>query len=91
MIGIAERNEWKTTFNIHYGLFESLVMPFGLVNSPWSFQEFINNTHCPVLDIFCTPFLDDILIYSNNLNEHKEHVTVVMTTLKEAGLNLRAE
>src|ERR1700687_3897026 len=66
-------------------------MPFGLTNAPASFQEFINDTVRPFLDIFCTAFLNDILIYSDNLKEHKEHVRAVMTTLKEAGLYLIAE
>src|ERR1700688_1697943 len=66
-------------------------MPFGLTNAPASFQEFINDTLRPFLDTFCTAFLDDILIYSDNLKEHKEHVRAVITALKEAGLYLQAE
>jgi hypothetical protein len=91
MIRIAEGKEWKTAFRTRYGLFESLVMPFGLTNAPASFQEFINDTLRPFLDILCTAFLEDILIYSDNLKEHKEHVTAVMTSLKEAGLYLKPE
>src|SRR6202158_3469414 len=91
MMRITEGDEWKTAFKTHYGLFESLVMPFGLTNAPASFQEFINNTLRPFLDIFCMVFLDDILIYSNNLKEHKEHVRAVITTLKEVGLYLKVE
>src|ERR1700688_3235867 len=66
-------------------------MPFGLTNAPASFQEFINDTLRPFLNIFCTAFLDDNLIYSDNLKEHKEHVRAVMTALKEAGFYLKAE
>src|ERR1700737_2423471 len=91
IIRITKGHEWKTVFRSCYGLFESLVMPFGLTNAAASFQEFINNTLRPFLDIFCTAFLDDILTYSDNLKEHKEHVRAVMTTLKEAGLYLKAE
>jgi hypothetical protein len=91
MIRIAEDEEWKTAFRTRYGLFESLVMPFGLTNAPVSFQEFINDTLRPFLDIFCTAFLDDMLIYKDNLNEHKEHVAAVMISLKEAGLYLKVE
>jgi hypothetical protein len=86
MIRIAEGKEWKTAFSSHYILFESLVMPFGLTNAPASFQEFINNSLRPFLDIFCTAFLDNIHIYSDNLKEHKEHIRAVITTMKEAGL-----
>jgi hypothetical protein len=91
MIRIAEGEEWKAAFRTRYGLFESLVMPFGLTNAPASFQEFINDILRPFLDIFCTALLDNILIYSDNLKEHREHVTAVMTSLKEAGLYLKAE
>jgi hypothetical protein len=86
MIRIAEGQQWKTAFGTSHGLFESLVIPFGLTNAPASLQEFINDTLRPFLDIFYTVFLDNILIYGNNLKEHKEHVSAVMTSLKEAGL-----
>ena len=66
-------------------------MPFGLTNAPASFQEFINDTLPPFLDIFCMAFLDNILIYSDNLREHKDHIRAVMTSLKEASLYLKAE
>jgi hypothetical protein len=66
-------------------------MPFGLTNPPAFFQEFINNTFQPFLDKFCTAFLNDSLIYSDNVKEHTEHVTAVLTSLKEAGLYLKAE
>jgi hypothetical protein len=91
MIRIAEGDEWTTAFRTRYGLFESLVLPFGLTNEPASFQELINDTLCPFLDIFCLAFLDYILIYRDNRKEYKEHVRAVMTSLKEAGLYLKAE
>jgi hypothetical protein len=68
MIRIAEGDEWKMAFRICYGSFEYLVMSFGLTNAPAFFQEFINDTLRPWLDIFCTASLEDILIYSNNLS-----------------------
>jgi hypothetical protein len=43
LVRMAEGEEWKMAFRTHYGLFESLVMPFGLMNAPTSFQHFINN------------------------------------------------
>jgi hypothetical protein len=91
MIRITEGKKWKTAFRTRYGLCESLVMPFGLTNTPELFQEFINDTLRPFRNIFCTAFLDHISIYSDNLMEHKEHVSAVMTTLKKAGLYLKAE
>ncbi len=85
---IAEGDEWLTAFRTRYGLFEYLVMPFGLANAPSTFQHFVNDVLRPFLDIFCTAYLDDILIYSETLHEHKEHVRSVLNALKEAGLQL---
>jgi hypothetical protein len=72
-------------------IFESLVVPFGLTNAPASCQEFINDILQPFLDIFFMAFLNDILIPRNNLREHREHVTAVMTSHKEAGLYMKVE
>jgi hypothetical protein len=74
LLRMAEGEEWKTAFRTRYGLFKSLVMPFGLTNAPADFQHFINDVLHPFLDRFCTAFLDDVLIYSDTLEEHKEHV-----------------
>ena len=71
---MAEGEEWKTAFRTRYGLFESLVMPIGLTNAPAIFQKFINNILWPFLNQFCTAFLDNILIYSNTLEEHRSHM-----------------
>ena len=83
---IAKGDEWKTAFRTRYGLFEYLVMPFGLTNGPASFQHYINDALRDYLDIFCTAYLDDILIYSNSLREHKQHVRQILQRLREFGL-----
>ena len=70
LIRMKEGDKWKPAFRTRYGLFESLVMLFGLTNAPATFQNFINNALSPYLDNFATAYLDDILIYSNNLQEH---------------------
>ena len=88
---MAEGEEWKTAFRTRYGLFESLVMPFGLTNAPADFQRFINEVLHPFLDHFCTAYLDDILIYSATLQEHKEHVRKVLEALSKNGLHLKPE
>ena len=85
---IAKGDEWLTAFRTRYGLFEYLVMPFGLANAPSTFQHFVNDVLRPFLDVFCTAYLDDILIYSENLHEHREHVRAVLNALREAGLQL---
>lgn len=85
---IQEGEEWKTAFKTLYGLYEYLVMPFGLANGPSSFQHFINDTLQGYLDIFVTAYIDDILVYSNSLPEHKIHVKLVLDRLSLAGLQL---
>ena len=91
LLRMAEGEEWKTAFRTRYGLFESLVMPFGLTNAPADFQRFINDVLHPFLDNFCTAYLDDILIYSDTLQEHKIHVKQVLEVLAKAGLHLKPE
>ncbi|RAL67012.1 hypothetical protein DID88_007792 [Monilinia fructigena] len=69
---IAEGDEWKTAFITRFGLFESLVMPFGLCNAPASFQHYINHTLFNELDKYCTAYLDDVLVYSATTNRSTE-------------------
>jgi hypothetical protein len=78
-------------FRTWYGLFESLVIPFGLTNAPASFQHFINDVLRPYLDVFVTAYLDDILIYSDNLKQYKKHILKVLEALSKAGLHLKPE
>jgi hypothetical protein len=54
-------------FHTKYGLYEYLVIPFGLTNAPTSFQRWMNEILGKYLDIFCIAYLDHILIYSDNL------------------------
>ena len=85
---IAEGHEWKTAFICRFGLFESLVMPFGLCNAPASFQNYINHTLFDLLDKICTAYLDDVLVYSSSRKEHRAHVREVVTRLRDAGLQI---
>jgi len=87
-IRMKEGQEWMTAFNTRYGLFETLVMPFGLSNAPATFQARINEVLRPFLDIFCTAYIDDILIFSDNLKDHRKHVCSVLQALQDAGLQL---
>ena len=86
---MAPGEEEKTAFRCRYGLFEYLVMPFGLCNAPGTFQHYMNNTFREFLDKFLVIYLDDFLIYSDNLKEHKKHVRKVMECLREARLLLK--
>jgi hypothetical protein len=87
-IRIARGQEHLTAFRTREGLFEYLVMPFGMANAPSTFQHHVNDVLRPFLDTFCTAYIDDILIYSNNLEDHRKHVRMVLEALKRAGLYL---
>ena len=66
-------------------------MPFGLTNAPASMQAYANDCLCDYLDLFCIVYLDNILIYSNTLEEHISHVHQVLTRLGEFGLSCKLE
>jgi hypothetical protein len=77
-VRMKEGHEKLTTFLTRFGLFESLVMLFGLTGALATFQRFINDSLCDYLDQFCSTYLDDILIYSKTREEHEEHVRKVL-------------
>jgi len=70
LVHIAKGDEWKTAFQTQYAFFEWLVMPFGLSNASAAFQQFMNEVFGDLLDIYVVVYLDNILIYSNNLEDH---------------------
>ena len=73
----------KTAFSTRYGLFEYLVMSFGLTNAPAHFMYLMNSVFMPELDKFVVIFIDDILIFSKNEEEHAEHLRIVLQRLRE--------
>ena len=85
-IRIKEGDEWKTAVRTRYGLFEYLVMPFGLTNAPATFQRFITDVLREYMDVTCIIYLDDILIFSENEEEHTKYVKQILAKLQEAKL-----
>ncbi|WVZ78991.1 LOW QUALITY PROTEIN: hypothetical protein U9M48_026625 [Paspalum notatum var. saurae] len=73
----------KTAFSTGYGLYEYLVMSFGLTNAPAFFMYMMNSVFMNELDKFVVVFIDDILIYSKSEKEHEEHLKIVLTRLRE--------
>src|SRR6187551_3465250 len=73
----------KTSFTTRYGLYEYTVMSFGLTNAPAYFMYLMNKVFMEYLDKFMVVFIDDILFYSKNEEEHEEHLRLVLQTLRE--------
>jgi hypothetical protein len=86
---VASADVPKTAFNTRHGKYEFLVMPFGLTNAPATFQTLMNSVLRKYIDKFVLVYLDDILIYSNSDEEHREHLRLVFEALREANLYAR--
>ena len=87
-VRIDPESEDLTTFRTRYGCYKYKVVPFGLTNGPTTYQRYMNDILFDYLDEFCTAFLDDILIYSDNELEHEEQVKKVLQRLRNAGLQV---
>lgn len=85
-IRMDPESEELTTFRTRYGAYKYKVLPFGLTNGPSTFQRYINDALMGYLDDFCSAYIDDILVYSSNLREHRIHVEKVLKRLRDAGL-----
>ena len=92
-IGMDPDSQEKTAFVTPQGLYEFLVMPFGLMNAPATFQRMmqklltgLNPANGPD---FVSLYVDDVLIFSETLEEHIHHIHLVLDKLKEAGLKLK--
>jgi hypothetical protein len=88
-IKVVEQDAWKTTFKTKQGLFEWLVMSFGLCNALTNFMRVMNDVFKHFLDDFFIVYLDDILVFSETWDEHVRHVKKVLDTLKRENLYVK--
>ena len=79
----------KTAFRTRYSHYEFLVMPFGLTNAPTTFMDLMNRVFQPYVDQFVVVFIDDILVYSKDAQEHEQHLKIVLQTLREKKLYVK--
>ncbi|GBG75872.1 hypothetical protein CBR_g21116 [Chara braunii] len=90
-IAIQPENQHKTAFQTRYGLYEFVVMPFGLCNAPGTFQHAMNRIFHDYLDKFVIVYLDDILIFSKTIEEHVAHLDKVLSLLRQHKFKINVE
>ena len=88
---VREEDKAKTAFVTKHGLFEFNVMPFGLCNAPATFQRAMDNVLRKIKGKFVLVYLDDIIIFSKNYEEHLQHLQQVFDCLEEANLKINPE
>lgn len=81
-VRIKDEDIYKTTFRNRYRHFELVMLPFGLINAPATFMTLMRGIFHPFLDKFVLNFMNDILIYSNTMEEQKEHLCIVMKNVE---------
>ena len=82
-IRIRDQDIEKTAFSTQFAAFEWVVMPFGLCNAPSTFQRVVNDVLRDYLAIFVWVYIDDILIFSKNAEEHQQHLDLVHEFLQQ--------
>ena len=82
-IGVASGDIAKTAFRTNRGSYEFIVMPFGLTNAPATFQRLINSVFEGEINDFVLVYLDDILIFSETLEDHWRHLDIALGRLRE--------
>ena len=79
---IKESDTYKIAFKTRYGHYEFVVLPFGLMNAPTTFMNLMNNVYQEYLNKFMLVFIDDILIYLRNEEEHNHHLRLALEFLR---------
>ncbi|GBG84311.1 hypothetical protein CBR_g38281 [Chara braunii] len=82
-IAIRPEDQHKTAFQTRYGLYEFVVMPFGLCNAPGTFQHAMNRIFHDYLDKFVVVYLDDILVFSKSVEEYAHHLETILSLLRQ--------
>nr|KYP64750.1 Transposon Ty3-I Gag-Pol polyprotein [Cajanus cajan] len=82
-IRVKESDIPKITFRTRYGRYEHVVMRFGVTNVPTVFMNYMNMIFRSFLDRFVVVFIDNILVYSRSLEDHSEHLRLVLEVLRE--------
>ncbi|GBG87673.1 hypothetical protein CBR_g45827 [Chara braunii] len=90
-IAIRPEDQHKTAFQTRYGLYEFVVMPFGLCNAPGTFQHAMNRIFHDYLDKFVIVYLNDILIFSRTIEEHVAHLDKVLSLLRQHKFKINGE
>jgi hypothetical protein len=88
LVRIHPADRHKTAFRTKYGHFQWNVMPFGLTNAPATFQALMNYLLRDLIDVCVVVYLDDILIFSKNPEDHEKHLQQVMKILNDSGIHL---
>ncbi len=91
LVHIRKGNDWKMMFGTRYDHFEYVVMPFGLTNMLVIFQHLMNDIFCDYLDDFVICYINDILIFPKNMQDHECHLHLVLEKLWEIKLYAKLE
>ncbi|KAG0441028.1 Retrovirus-related Pol polyprotein from transposon [Dictyocoela muelleri] len=90
-IRIKESDKYKSAFYTKSGVYQWKRMPFGLINAPFTFQRVMNKICGSMLYSFVFVYLDDVIIFSKDLNEHLKHIEMIFDKIREFGFRLNIE